>query len=81
MSESPTDTQDTPHEPTDLWTDIEDDVRSLFGEDVEVTVREYSDHLDVRIMPDDAVASLEAEHDGLNCVPYNAFQMTVRPEE
>ena len=65
----------------DLWPAIEEDVTSRFGEDVEVTVTEYDDHLDVRIMPNGAVEAIEAEHEDLTVVPYNACQMTIRTED
>ena len=81
MSETPSHSSETEAGLYDLWPAIEEDVTSRFGEDVEVTVTEYDDHLDVRIMPNGAVEEIEAEHDGLTVVPYNACQMTIRTEE
>ena len=81
MSETPSHSSETDAGLYDLWPAIEEDVTSRFGEDVEVTVTEYDDHLDVRIMPNGAVEEIEAEHDGLKVVPYNACQMTIRTEE
>ena len=65
----------------DLWTEVQTDVESLFGDDVNVTVREYDDYVDVRVLPNGAVEKLEDEHDDLRVVPYNACQMTIRKEE
>ena len=65
----------------DLWTEVQPDVESLFGDDVNVTVREYDDYVDVRVLPNGAVEKLEDEHDDLRVVPYNACQMTIRKEE
>lgn len=81
MSESPPDAPDGPSASPELWTEIQDDVTDAFGSDVEVTVKEYEDHLDVRIMPNGAVSALEAEHEDLTIVPYNACQMTIRKDE
>lgn len=63
---------------SDLWTEIESDVTALFGDDVDIRVDEFEDHIDVRIMPNGAVSKLEKEHEDLTIVPYNACQMTVR---
>ena len=65
----------------DLWTEVQTDVESLFGDDVDVTAREYGDYLDVRVLPNGAVEKLEDEHDDLRVVPYNACQMTIRKEK
>ena len=81
MSETPSHSSETEAGLYDLWPAIEEDVTSRFGEDVEVTVTEYDDHLDVRIMPNGAVEEIEAEHEDLTVVPYNACQMTIRTEE
>ena len=81
MSETTPPSSETDSGLLDLWPAIEEDVTSRFGEDVEVTVTEYDDHLDVRIMPNGAVEEIEAEHEDLTVVPYNACQMTIRTEE
>ena len=65
----------------DLWTEVRTDVESLFGDDVDVTAREYGDYVDVRVLPSGAVEKLEDEHDDLRVAPYNACQMTIRKEE
>ena len=49
--------------------------------DVDVTVKDYTDYIDVQIVPNGAVDELEAGHDDLNVVPYNACQMTIRKAE
>jgi hypothetical protein len=64
-----------------LWEDVSDDVEALFGDDVDITVKDYDNHLDVRIVPNGAVEKLEAEHENLTVVPYNACQMTIRKEK
>ena len=56
-----------------LWEDVSDDV--------DITVKDYDNHLDVRIVPNGAVEKLEAEHENLTVVPYNACQMTIRKEK
>jgi hypothetical protein len=81
MPESPPTSHETDPELSDLWPAIEEDVTSTFGEDVDVTVTEYDDHLDVRIMPNGAVEEIEAEHEDLTVVPYNACQMTIRTDD
>jgi hypothetical protein len=80
MPESPPTSPETDPELSDLWPAIEADVTDTFGDDVDVTVTEYDDHLDVRIMPNGAVEEIEAEHEGLTVVPYNACQMTIRTD-
>ena len=65
----------------DLWTEVRTDVESLFGDEVDVTAREYGDYVDVRVLPNGAVEKLEDEHDDLRVVPYNACQMTIRKEK
>jgi hypothetical protein len=81
MPESPPTSPETDPELLELWPQIEADVTDTFGEDVDVTVTEYDDHLDVRIMPNGAVEEIEAEHEGLTVVPYNACQMTIRTDD
>jgi hypothetical protein len=81
MPESPPTSPETDPELSDLWPAIEADVTDTFGDDVDVTVTEYDDHLDVRIMPNGAVEEIEAEHEGLTVVPYNACQMTIRTDD
>ena len=51
MSETPSASSETDAGLLDLWPAIEEDVTSRFGEDVEVTVTEYDDHLDVLAKP------------------------------
>lgn len=63
-----------------LWEEVRTDVGELFGESVEFTVAEYGDHVDVRVMPGDAIQDVEAEHD-VRIVPYNALRMTIRMAE
>ena len=81
MPESPPTSPETDAELSDLWPQIKADVTDTFGDDVDVTVTEYDDHLDVRIMPNGAVEEIEAEHEGLTVVPYNACQMTIRTDD
>ena len=71
---------DDEEQSSELWEEIGDDVTAMFGDDVDVTVKDYSNHIDVRIVPNGAVDELEAEHDDLNIVPYNACQMTIRKD-
>ena len=66
---------------SELWEEIGDDVTAMFGDDVDVTVKDYSDYIDVRIVPNGAVDELEAEHENLTVVPYNACQMTIRKDD
>jgi hypothetical protein len=66
---------------SELWEEIGDDVTAMFGDDVDVTVKDYSNHIDVRIVPNGAVDELEAEHEDLTVVPYNACQMTIRKDD
>lgn len=80
MSESPPDAPDGVTTSPELWTKIQDDVTEVFGDDADVTVTEYENHLDVRVMPNRAVSQLEAEHEDLTIVPYNACQMTIRKD-
>ena len=61
-----------------LWDEIEADVREAFGEDAEMTAYEASNHLDIRILPQSVKTDLEAKHEDLEVVPYTAFRMTVR---
>jgi hypothetical protein len=63
-----------------LWKMIKDDVEALFGPDVDFTVYEYADHLDVPAMPNEAVADVEETHD-VQLVPYTACRMTVRKKK
>jgi hypothetical protein len=51
---------------------VRTDVKSLFGDDVDITVREYGNYVDARILPNGAVEKLEDEHDDLGVFPYNA---------
>jgi hypothetical protein len=81
MSESPTQPADDDLDAGDLWTKIQEDVTAVFGDDVELTVTEYDDHLDLRVMPNGAVSEIEAEHDSITIVPYNACQMTIRTDD
>jgi hypothetical protein len=81
MSESPTKPADDGLDASDLWTEIQEDVTAVFGDDVELTVTEYEDHLDLRLMPNGAVSEIEAEHDSITIVPYNACQMTIRTDD
>jgi hypothetical protein len=80
MSESTTAPADDDLDAPALWTEIQDEVTAVFGDDVELTVTEYDDHLDVRVMPNGAVSEIEAEHDGITIVPYKACQMTIRTD-
>ena len=81
MATNKSDAGDEDEESSELWNEIGEDVKTLFGEDVDVTVNDYSNHIDVRIVPNDAVAELEAEHEDLTVVPYNACQMTIRKDD
>lgn len=63
-----------------LWDEIEGDLRESFGDDAEITVSPAGDHLDVRILPRGVADKLEAGHEDLEVVPYNAVRMTVRRE-
>lgn len=65
-------------ESTELWKEIEADVRETFGEDANVTIYDATDHLDVRILPASIKNAIESNDDDLEVVPYNAFRMTVR---
>jgi len=81
MSESPPDAADETGPSSQLWSEIEDEVIEVFGDQVDVTVKEFENHLDVRIMPNGAVDELEAEHEDLTIVPYNACQMAIRKDD
>jgi len=81
MAANKSDAGDKGEESSELWNEICEEVKALFGEDVDVTVKDYSNHIDVRIVPNDAVAELEAEHEDLTVVPYNACQMTIRKDD
>jgi len=81
MSETPTVPEDDDLEANGVWAEIEEEVTAAFGDDVDVTVTEYDDHLDVRLMPNGALSEIEAEHDSLRIVPYNACQMTIRTDD
>ena len=74
-------TNDGDSDAATLWNEIESDVEALFGDDVDVTVREYDEYVDVRILPNGAVDALQAQHEELTIVPYNACQMTIRKEQ
>jgi hypothetical protein len=76
------DTEDTDEEHSSaLWEDISDDVKALFGDNVDISVKDYDNHLDVRIVPNGAVEELKAEHEDLTVVPYNACHLTIRKEK
>jgi hypothetical protein len=66
---------------SELWEEIGDDIMAMFGDNVGVTVKEYSNHIDVRIVPNGAVDEPEAEHEDLTVFPYNACQMTIRKDD
>jgi citrate lyase gamma subunit len=74
-------THDCDIDASTLWSEIESDVQALFGDDIDVTVREYDEYVDVRILPNGAVDALEAQHEELTIVPYNACQMTIRKQQ
>ena len=80
MATNKSDAGDEDEESSELWNEVGKDVKALFGEDVDVTVKDYSNHIDVRIVPNGAVAELEDEHEELTVVPYNACQLTIRKE-
>lgn len=61
-----------------LWEAISEDVEALSGDDVAVTVTEHDGHLDVRIVPNEAVEEQETKHEDLTVVLYNACQMTIQ---
>jgi hypothetical protein len=56
-------------------------VTAAFGHDIDLTVTEYDDHLDVGVMPNGALSGIEIEHDELTVVPYTAYQMTIRTDD
>jgi menaquinone-dependent protoporphyrinogen IX oxidase len=64
----------------ELWSEVRDDVEALFGGDVDITVYEYADHLDVRVLPNGAVKEIEAKHD-VKLVPYTACKLTIRKDD
>jgi len=81
MTTPDTNEGDDEEQSSKLWEEIGDDVTAMFGDDVDVIVKEYSNHINVRIVPNGAVAELEAKHEDLTVVPYNACQMTIRRED
>ena len=80
MTTSETDDSEPTQVSSELWDEIEADVKSIFGDDIDIRVDEFEGHVDVRIMPNEAVSEIEAAHDDLEIVPYNACKMTVRKE-
>jgi hypothetical protein len=81
MATNESDAGDDGEGSSELWNEIGEDIKALFGDDIDVTVKEYSNHIEIRIVPNGAVAELEAEHDDLTVVPYNACKMTIRKED
>lgn len=73
-------TDDSGELDAELWNQVKDGVEALFGGDVDITVYEYSDHLDVRVLPNGGVADIEAKH-GVTLVPYTACRLTIRKDE
>lgn len=65
---------------SDIWVEIEDDVRAAFGEGVDFEIEDYGEYIEVRILPNGAVDDLAAEHSDLLFVPFNAGRMTIRRE-
>ena len=65
---------------SELWNEVRDDVEAIFGAGVDFTVYEYDDHLDVRVMPNGALADVEEAHD-VRLVPYTACRLTIRKDQ
>jgi hypothetical protein len=56
-------------------------VTAAFGHDVDLTVTEYDDHLEVGVMPNGAISGIETGHDELTVVPFTACQMPIRTDD
>lgn len=63
------------------WSEIEDDVREVFGDSFEFEIEEYGEYIEVHLKPGSAVEELEAIHDDLRIVPFNTCKMTIRRDE
>lgn len=68
-----TDPEDDP-----FLNELGDDIRDVLGADADITFRDYSDHIDVRILPNDVKRVLEEKYDGVTVTPYNGFRMTLQ---
>lgn len=60
-----------------LWENVREDVEELFGDNVDITIEDYGNHLDVRVIPNGEVSEIASKHD-VEIVPYNACRMTIR---
>lgn len=64
-----------------LWTQVKDDICSEFGDDAAIRVRQYSNHIEVSIIPERIKSQLERKHQDITVVPYHALQMTIRKDD
>lgn len=60
--------------------DLGDDIRALMGGDAEITIREYSDHVDIRVLPTDIKRVLEEKYDDVAVTPYKGFGITLQQQ-
>lgn len=66
---------------SDLWREIEGDMRALFGDVCQFEIEEYGDYIEVHLKPNEAIEQLESKHDDLRIVPFNSCKMTIRRDE
>lgn len=57
--------------------EIERHLRAKF-EDADLHIEQYTDYLDVRVVPHDVAAEIEDVFQGANATPYSAFRMTIQ---
>lgn len=59
-------------------TELGDDIRDIVGADADITIREYADHIDIRVLPTDVKQVLEAKYNDVTVTPYRGFGMTLQ---
>lgn len=75
----PTASEETPTaREMEIWNEVEPRLRDRFGKDADIRATVNGDHIDVRILPTEFDDDLGKDW---NVVPYNAFRMTIRPDD
>lgn len=63
------------------WDLVKADIESLVGPDADIKIYQGSNHIDVRVIPQNIKHELEAKYEELNVVPYRGFKMTISRDE